>query len=90
METLKFISPAICIVAGSSSSGKSTLVFEILKHSHAMFTEQPVRIIYVYGAWQNKFTEMQSTTSISNIDFFNGLPTKENLESWSLDEKHRI
>lgn len=88
MDALKFITPAICIVAGSSSSGKSTLVFEILKHNDTMFTEQPVQIIYAYGAWQRKFEEMQQT--IPNIQFFDGLPTKENLESWSLDGKHRI
>ena len=88
MEALKFISPAICIVAGSTSSGKSTLVFEILKNNQVMFTKQPVHIIYAYGVWQTKFAEMQNT--ILNIEFFNGLPTKENLESWSMDGKHRI
>lgn len=85
---LKFISPAICIVAGSSSSGKSTLMFNILKHSDTMFTESPVKIIYAYGAWQKFFEEIQQCNS--NIEFFDGLPNKQDLESWSLDGNHRI
>ena len=55
------------MVVGTSSSGKSSLVFEILRHSDVMFTEKPVQIKYAYGAWQTKFTEMQQ--SIPNIDF---------------------
>ena len=55
------------MAVGTSSSGKSSLVFEILRHSDVMFTEKPVQIKYAYGAWQTKFTEMQQ--SIPNIDF---------------------
>lgn len=88
MVVIKFISPFICIVAGSSSSGKTTLVFEILKHSGDMFTEPPVQIMYAYGSWQTKFTEMQQ--SISNIEFFEGLPTKQDLDTWAINGQHRI
>ena len=88
MDVTKFISPCICIVAGSTSSGKSTLMFQILKHSCEMFTEIPEQIIYCYGSWQKNFTEIQQT--ITNIQFLDSLPTKDNLESWSMDGKHRI
>lgn len=88
MVVIKFISPFICLVAGSSSSGKTTLMFEILRQSNEMFTQPPVQIIYAYGAWQNKFTEMQQ--SIPNIEFFDGLPTRQDLDSWADDRQHRV
>ena len=88
MVVIKFISPFSCIVAGSTSSGKSSLVFEILKHSDVMSTEPPVKIIYAYGAWQNKFLEVQK--SISNIEFFEGLPTKQDLDTRAVNGQHRV
>ena len=88
MVVIKFVTPFVCLVAGSSSSGKTTLIFEILKQKDYMFTEPPVQIMYAYGAWQSKFTEMQKC--IPNIQFFDGLPTKQDLDTWASDGKHRI
>ena len=53
-----------------------------------MFTESPEKIIYAYGAWQNKFSEVQK--SISNIEFFEGLPTKQDLDTWAVNGQHRV
>lgn len=88
MVVIKFISPFLCLVAGSSSAGKSTLVFEILRHSNEMFTEPPVQIMYAYGYWQNKFNEIKEQNPL--IEFFDGLPTKQDLDMWAVDGHHRI
>ena len=59
-----------------------------MKHSDAMFTEAPVQIMYAYGAWQNKFTEMQQT--IPNFELFNGAPSFQDLKSWATDGNSRV
>ena len=53
-----------------------------------MFTETPVRIIYAYGSWQSKFTDMQK--SIPHFELFNGVPSIQDLQSWATDGKHRV
>ena len=88
MVVIKFITPFSCLTAGSSGSGKTRIIFDILKHSDVMFTEAPVEIMYAYGAWQNKFTEMQQT--IPNFKLFNNVPSFQDIQSWATDGKHRV
>lgn len=85
---LKFASPQSFILAGASGSGKTMLLFQILKHANRLFTVAPRKIIYCYGVKQKLFDDMK--TAIANIDFFEGLPTREEIELWGVDSNHKI
>ena len=44
-ETItKLYSPMTCILAGATSLGKTTLIFDILKHSNEIFSIPPKRL----------------------------------------------
>ena len=85
---IKFESPTTCILAGSTGSGKSTFLFELLKCADVIFEIPPKRIFYCYGIYQNLYDRMKK--DISNIEFFNGLPLLENLENWAVNNAHNI
>ena len=85
---IKFESPTTVLVSGPTSSGKSTLVFDILKHAKDMFQKPPKKIFYCYGIFQPTFTEMER--EISNIEFIDGLPTRNDLHTWSAHSDHNI
>lgn len=89
MDTaIKLESPLNCIVVGATCSGKTHLLYEILKHGEHMFTAKPTKIIYCYGVYQSLYDDMK--TSISNIQFFEGLPSREDLDMWGLEKGHKI
>lgn len=85
---LKFKCPTAVIISAPSGSGKTTLVFEILKRASIMFSKPPSQIIYCYGVYQNLYDDMK--TIIDNLTFFEGLPSKENLEAWSIKGDHSL
>lgn len=85
---IKFECPATCIVAGASGSGKSTFLFELLKNGNSMFTKIPKKIIYCYSTYQPLFDDMKQ--HVENIEFFEGLPTKEDMDMWSLEMDFKI
>lgn len=64
--------------------GKSTFVFELLKHADGAFTTPMKAIYYCYGVDQPLFAKMKS--SIPHITFFEGLPTRSELEEWHMNE----
>ena len=41
-----------------------------------MFEHEPVKVIYLYGAWQDKFSSMEKNY---NVQFYNGIPNSETL-----------
>lgn len=85
MESLvKFESPSTCLVVGPSSSGKSSYVFEVLKHADGVFTKAVNNVYYAYGVYQPLYDEMKK--HIANIQFVNAVPTKDMLETWAMQE----
>lgn len=88
-SVIKFETPSSAILAGASSTGKSFYVFEVLKHADGVFTKAPKAIFYCYDVHQPLFDSMK--TAISNIEFYDGVPTKEVLETWVMKEPgHKI
>ena len=78
---IKFETPSTIVVSGATSTGKSWLIYKILKYAKGMFTSPLKKIIYCYGVYQDFYDDMQR--DIPNIEFFSGLPTRDDLESWN-------
>jgi len=84
---LPFESPASFSISGSTSTGKTSWVFNLLKHSNVMFKTPPHKILYCYGVWQNLFDEMEKT--LSNISFHEGVPSSQEINDFG-DHNHNI
>ena len=63
---------------GPTGCAKTELVFRMLL-SDDMFLPTPTRIMYHYGAWQNRFTVVEA--SDSRFEFVEGLPAHNVLPS---------
>ena len=88
-DDLKFRSGSTCMISGPTSSGKSTLLYQILKQAPNMFTSKPKQIIYCYGIYQSLYDQIKRT--IPHIVFFEGIPTSSDLETWAtLEPGHKI
>jgi GTPase SAR1 family protein len=85
---IKFECPATCIVAGASGSGKTSFIFELLKNVQFMFKKIPKKIIYCYSTYQSLYDEMKKM--VKDITFFEGLPSKDDMDVWSFEEGFKI
>lgn len=83
-DSLKFKAGSNCIISGPSQSGKTTLLYQILKHAKDMFSSEPKQIIYCYGVYQSLYDEMKR--AIPHINFFENIPTRDDLEAWNSTE----
>ena len=72
---IKLKDPLNCILAGNSGSGKTSLTFEILKHSKGIFTTEPKKFIYCYGVYQRLYDDMKAT--IPHIEFLRDCQLKK-------------
>ena len=63
------------MVAGPTSSGKTYWTHKLLTHN--IFTESVASVLYCYGVFQDYFNQMK----IPNIEFHEGLPTLEKVQS---------
>ena len=53
-------SPFTCVVAGPTGSGKSQLLFRLIRQSQMVAHPPPSRIIYYYGSYQKDFENVDS------------------------------
>ena len=65
--------PSVVTLVGSTSSGKTTFVFELFKRKNEAFNKQINKILYCYSCYQPMFDKMKEYV---DIEFFNGIPTK--------------
>ena len=79
---LKIPSPSTLIFSEPSGSGKTRLVYEILKHARGMFEKMPYQIIYCYNIYQNDLFDRMKK-DVENLHYFQGIPQKEDLQRWS-------
>ena len=74
---------------GPTNVGKSTFVFQLLKHADGAFTKPIKAIYYCCSVGQPLFAEMKKT--IPNINFYKSLPKTSELESWNeLEPRDKI
>ena len=66
--------PFTAVVAGPTGSGKTELLFNLIRNSDRVCTSPPVEIVYCYGAWQDKFDRLSEETGTR---FREGLPNVE-------------
>lgn len=64
--------------------GKSTFVYQLLKHTDGAFTKPIKAIYYCYSVYQPLFADMKK--AIPHMTFYEGLPTKTELETWHMNE----
>ena len=76
-------------ISGATQSGKTYFVHKLLKNVRGMFSGEPVsQILYCYGIYQPLFDEMQS--HIPNFTLHEGLPSEEDIENFTLKQKHSL
>lgn len=69
------------IISGATRSGKTVFTKRLLENAAGMFVEKPPKyILYFYGVYQPTFDEMKK--SVSNIHFFQGLPSEKIIEKY--------
>ena len=69
VEDLKLIHPFSLIVSGPTSSGKSTLLFQILDNLHQNTTPKIEKVVYIYGIYQDIFKNYPNIFFTDNLEF---------------------
>ena len=72
-EDLKFKLPFGMIIAGPSSSGKTTFMLKFLEFYKELITPIPKEILYCYGEYHNFIPKMEQ----DGIRTYNGVPSEE-------------
>ena len=72
------------MVAGPTGSGKTYWTTKLLKNE--MFTEHVSSVLYCYGVYQTYYDQMK----ISNLEFHEGLPSLEKVQSLNDGKFHVI
>ena len=65
---IKWSCPFAGIISGPSLCGKTSFIFEMIKHREQLFEVVPDRIVYVYGIWQKAFENRPGIEFVSGVD----------------------
>ena len=84
---LKFKNPATFIISGATGCGKTTFVKKLIANKEEMFVNPPHNILYLYGAWQEGFEELEKK---NNIEFHKGIPGDEVLKTCYDSKLHSL
>ena len=76
---LVFKHPFTAIVAGPSSSGKTSFVLKLLQHVNDVISPAPTSILWCYGTYQRLFDGLSA-----EVEFHEGLPDVNTLRENSL------
>lgn len=85
---LPFIAPVSMLVSGASFSGKTTFVASLIQNRAKMFVPEPVEIMFAYTTWQPLYEELEKV--VPNITFVNRIPSKDEIDTFTLDKRHRM
>lgn len=88
---MNFMPYSTMSIIGPTGSGKSCMVFNIIRNIKDLFpAENPVtKIIYCYGIWQDGFSKLEDEMS-ELITFQHGLATENEMEELSKDNSHSL
>lgn len=78
---IPFRNPCNIGIFGQTQAGKSRFTRRLLENASSMFTDSLVSMYYCYAEWQPDFEIMENT--IANINFHAGLPSREEICSWT-------
>jgi hypothetical protein len=79
---------SVISILGSSQSGKSTLLRQVLKNADSLFCTPPQRVIYVYSIWQTLYDQM--TQEMQNIIFLSSIPSEEEILNYTENVAHTV
>ena len=68
-EALKLIHPFSLIISGPTSSGKSTLLFQILENLHENTKPEIQKVVYIYGVYQEAFENYPNIFFTDDLDY---------------------
>lgn len=85
---MPFKTPISLIIAGSSFSGKTFFIANLLKHKNEMFQPEFKEIIFVYSSWQPIYDELEN--ALENIKFITRIPSKSEIENITSDLQPRL
>ena len=78
MYDLRFKTPFNAIVAGSSGSGKTILIYGLLRYRHEIFTSPPAKVFFFYSEMQDIYKNMIEEKIVDEL--IEGLPSVEELK----------
>ena len=73
MSTFKLHHPFSMVLAGPSSSGKTSLIKRVLENRNTLIEPPPQRVVYYYKIWQPLYE------AIEDVEFKKGLTPQEEL-----------
>ena len=80
--------PCNTMIAGVSSSGKTTLVHRILKHRDVMYTIPVRKVMYCMSVDQPLYNKMRK--DVPGLQFHRGVPTEEDLDTFTDGTQHCV
>ena len=69
MEDIKLIHPFSLIISGPTSTGKSTLLFQILENLHENTKPIIQKVVYIYGVYQEAFENYPNIFFTDDLDY---------------------
>ena len=82
--SIPFRTPSNICLYGATQAGKTTFVLRLIEHADVMFTTQPRRILYCYGAWQSGYNQL---LKLPNIAMHDGIPDRSKIDEFTFDKK---
>ena len=86
-EDLLLKSPSVITVAGSTSSGKTTFVKNLL-HNPSLWEKPPNSILYCYSVDQPLYKDLEN--SLPNIRFHKDLPSEDDIRDFADPIYHNV
>lgn len=72
-KDLKLFLPFGCVIAGPSSSGKSSFIYRLISQADRLIEPAPKSVLYCYGEYNQQIPKLQR----SGVNLYSGAPTEE-------------
>ena len=79
LEGLKLIVPFSMIIAGPSQSGKNEFLYTLLNNLQSCINEKFDNIIFIYGAWQERYKSFPNIFFTNKIEYLTTRPSGRTL-----------